>query len=328
MTRPTYSSPPSVASAKSFSLTMSRSSVRSVWTITCPRSGCVGPPKVSRATRSVGVGWAVASSPTTDQIFWRAESIRPSMLPLVSRQMARSMVGGASQSGHGSAAASSAPTADSGSARQSRRRRKGDRRRARGRGRGRGGGSASAWTSRGEEASDSGWEGFMASRCGGGREGRCLIGRDRGRAGSPRSCKGLASSAAGRGWGCWARYFRDALRSDDPDPAATACRGPRPAGLRDARQRRHGSTRRRDDADVDRARCARLGPDGARHRPARALRSTDPPAERTRPQARGHLPEHAWHDRQRLSRRDPGDPHQPRRRRFRDQARPSASRRW
>src|SRR5688572_28325078 len=93
-TRPTYSVPPLVVSAKSFWETRSRSSVNGVSTRTQPVSfWWPSLPNVSRATLRRGAGRASARSLTTAQRFWRAALIRPSMLPLVSRQMAISTAG-------------------------------------------------------------------------------------------------------------------------------------------------------------------------------------------------------------------------------------------
>ena len=91
-TRATYSSPPLVVRANSFCDTRSRSVVKSVSILTQPFSAsCAVQPKVTRATLRVGVGCNVARSLTTAQRFWRAALMSPSMLPLMSRQMARSM---------------------------------------------------------------------------------------------------------------------------------------------------------------------------------------------------------------------------------------------
>ena len=67
--------------------------------------------------------------------------------------------------------------------------------------------------------------------------------------------------------------------------------------------------RRGPDACSWPAPCRR---DRFRHRHSRGLRGAGAPALGPRAQARHHLPQHAGHDRPRLSRRGEGDPRQPR----------------
>ena len=68
--------------------------------------------------------------------------------------------------------------------------------------------------------------------------------------------------------------------------------------------------------------------DRLRDRDPARLRSPGPAALRPRDQARHHLPQHARHDRQRLSRRSEGHPDQPRRRAVPGRAAASASPSW
>jgi hypothetical protein len=81
-------------SARTASATpVSRSVVKSVSTLTQPRLGVVrrAAERQQRHAQLSASAAGVARSLTTAQRFWRALSIRPSMLPLMSRQMARSI---------------------------------------------------------------------------------------------------------------------------------------------------------------------------------------------------------------------------------------------
>ena len=97
----------------------------------------------------------------------------------------------------------------------------------------------------------------------------------------------------------------------------------------------YATERRRRASTSSRPRISTLAP-GQRHAVATGfaiaipagLRGPGPPALGPRAQARHHLPQHARHDRQRLSRRSEGDPHQPRRRALRRSAAASALPSW